>query len=327
MHPSKWSSNLDRVRTTRRVVNSASVLAMVLSMVNLPGPTYAADTPSSPPTAEKPVGPDRPATMLGTMADHLETQPDFVVLNLEGLSITQHDVAGVIRAMPTGMAALGFQKVYQLALDVMVRQKAMVLHARLEHMDKDPAVIHQQELASERALADAWLKRQVDAAVTDQAVHERYDRDAASKLNLEKVRARVIMVPTQEQAMQLLDKLAGGGDFADLARQFSKDPSASSGGDLGFVARDGIVPEIGATMFSLSPGQTTAYPVVSPLGYYIIRVEARSASESLTFDEARPALERAIRTEATQNTIGSLLANVKMGQPAKPPEQTAPAKP
>jgi len=127
--------------------------------------------------------------------------------------------------------------------------------------------------------------------------------------------------------MQLLDKLAGGGDFADLARQFSKDPSASSGGDLGFVARDGIVPEIGATMFSLSPGQTTAYPVVSPLGYYIIRVEARSASESLTFDEARPALERAIRTEATQNTIGSLLANVKMGQPAKPPEQTAPAKP
>jgi peptidyl-prolyl cis-trans isomerase C len=262
-----------------------------------------------------------PAMTLATMANHLEQQPDFVVLRLEAMPITRHDLAGVIRAMPLGMASLSFDDVYNRALNVSVRQKAMVMHARLENLDKDPVVIHQSDIAVEHVLADAWLKRRADAAVTDKALHERYDRDIAGKPGPDQVRARVILVPTEAEAKTLIERLRLGVDFADLARQQSQDPTAASGGDLGYVTRDTISPDVAAAMFSLAPGQITPYPVASLLGYYIIRAEGRSNARTPTFDEARATLESDIRADAIRESIGSLLSNVQFASPSKPGEE------
>jgi peptidyl-prolyl cis-trans isomerase C len=259
------------------------------------------------------------------MAEQLDLKPDFVVLQLQTVPITQHDIADAIRAMPVGMANLGFQEVYQGALDVAVRQKAMVLRARLEKLDKDPAVIHLGDIAFEHVLADAWLKRHVDAAVTDKALHERYDLDVAGKPGPEQVRARVILAPTETEAKLVIQQIQNGADFATIAQRQSKDPSAAGGGDLGYLTRDALLPEVAAAAFSLSPGQMTAYPVASFHGYFVIRVEGRSNQTTPTFEAAKPALERALRAEATRELLGSLLSNVKY-IPGKPGERATPVK-
>jgi peptidyl-prolyl cis-trans isomerase C len=267
-----------------------------------------------------------PASTLGAMADQLDQKPDFVVLQLQTMPITQHDVAGVIRTMPNGMAGLSYEDVYRRALEVIVRQKAMVLRARLEKLDTDPVVIHEGEVALEHVLADAWLKRRADAAVTDKALHERYDRDIAGKPGPEEVRARVILVPTEAEAQTLIQQIQAGADFSELARRQSKDPSAAAGGDLGYMTRESILPEVAAAMFSLSPGQMTAYPVASRAGYFVIKAEGRSNLRTPTFDEARPTLESNIRTDAIREAITTLLSNVKFIMP-KPGEHATPVKP
>ncbi len=292
-----------------------------------PSHPWAADPTTANPDQKRQILPADPALVLASMADQLDKKPDFVVLQLETMPITQHDVAGVIRAMPIGMASLSFEDVYRRALEVTVRQKAMVLRAKLEKLDQEPAIIHQGQIAFERVLADAWLKRKADAAVTDKALHDRYDHDVAGKPGSDAVRARVILVPTQAEASALIQKLKAGADFADLARQSSKDPSAPSGGDLGYITRDAVSPEVGAAMFTLGPGEMTAYPVATMAGHFIIRAEGRSTLRTPTFDEARPALERDIRADAIREAIGSLLNNVTYVPPSKPGEQAAPVKP
>jgi peptidyl-prolyl cis-trans isomerase C len=318
-------------RAAWRELRPASVLTLTLCGFVLSGHAHAAgapqDVPASAAGQEKRLLPADPAGVLTAMADQLDQKPDFVVLQLETLPITQRDVAGVIRAMPIGMASLSFDDVYRRALDVAVRQKAMVLRARLEKLDKDPAIIHQGEIAFERVLADAWLKRQADAAVTDKALRERYDRDVVGKPGPEEVRARVILVPTEAEAETMVQQVRSGVDFGDLARQHSKDPTAANGGDLGYVTRDAVSPEVGAAMFALSPGQVTAYPVPTLAGYFVIRVEGRSNHKTPTFEEARPALERDIRADAIRDAIGSLLSNVKFIPPSKPGEKASPIKP
>jgi peptidyl-prolyl cis-trans isomerase C len=294
-----------RPAKTRTGIVTLTVLGLILS-----GPARAADTPASAPD-QKPVTFANPADMMTAMADHLDQKPDFVVLQLETLAITQGDVAGVIRAMPPGMANLGYQEVYRRALDVMTRQKAMVLRARLEHIDKDPAVIHQGDIALERVLADAWLTRRANAAITDEALHARYDRDVVHKPGPDEVRARVILVPTQAEAQTLIQQVRDGADFADLARQYSKDPTAAEGGDLGYLTRNFMMPEVGAATFALSAGQVTAYPVPTPVGYFLIRVEGRRTGATPTFEQARPQLERDLRAEAISEAVGTLLSNVK----------------
>ncbi len=65
-----------------------------------------------------------------------------------------------------------------------------------------------------------------------------------------------------------------GTDFADLARQFSQDGSASAGGDLGWASPGQFVPEFEEVMARLQPGQISD-PLISRFGAHLIQVMER----------------------------------------------------
>jgi peptidyl-prolyl cis-trans isomerase C len=208
--------------------------------------------------------------------------------------------------------------IYKHVLDVLVREKVMVLKARELGLDKDPAVIQKGHIAFEKILAEEWLSRKADAAVTEAALHARYDSEIAGKPGADEVRARVILVPTQAEAQELIEKAKAGADFGDLARQYSKDPTAPEGGDLGFVPLEAVSPEVGSAMFALYPGQVTPYPVRGMAGYFILRVEGRRQRATPTFEEARDKLAHDLRTVAVTGAITSLLKEIKFTPGTKP---------
>ena len=65
-----------------------------------------------------------------------------------------------------------------------------------------------------------------------------------------------------------------GTDFADLARQFSQDGSASAGGDLGWASPGQFVPEFEEVLARLQPGQISD-PLISRFGAHLIQVMER----------------------------------------------------
>ncbi len=86
----------------------------------------------------------------------------------------------------------------------------------------------------------------------------------------------------REEAQRILDMVRGGGDFADLARQFSQDPgSRPQGGELGWYRRgDGLVPEFEDAAFALPEGAVSDV-VDSPFGAHIIKVERVRGAERM----------------------------------------------
>ncbi len=112
----------------------------------------------------------------------------------------------------------------------------------------------------------------------------------------EQVRARHILVNTQEEAERLLVQLQAGADFASLAQAYSQDPNTrDSGGDLGFFPR-GILtaPEVEEAAFALQPGQFSGV-VLSLLGYHIVQVVERDPARPLNPDDRRFLQERALQ--------------------------------
>ena len=79
-------------------------------------------------------------------------------------------------------------------------------------------------------------------------------------------------------AEKVLVKVKAGDNFQALAKQYSQDVTASSGGDLGFFARGKMVPEFEKVAFSLKPGQTSGL-VQTVYGYEIILVTAVQGNE------------------------------------------------
>jgi len=84
-----------------------------------------------------------------------------------------------------------------------------------------------------------------------------------------KVRARHILVPTLNEAVEVFNKITEGEDFGSVARKLSKCPSGQNGGDLGEFGMGQMVKPFEDATFGLEIGQLSQ-PVQTQFGYHII---------------------------------------------------------
>jgi peptidyl-prolyl cis-trans isomerase C len=154
------------------------------------------------------------------------------------------------------------------------------------------------------------MRRIVPELVTEKAIEDRYKATIAGRPGPEEVQFRVIATATEADANIVLDRLSKGTDFGGLARKVSKDPSALNDGEVGYASRDRLTPEIGAVVFALLPGQTTAFPVRSSGLWFILRVEGRRQRGTPTLAEARPALAAEMTREAAVEMLRKTRAAV-----------------
>jgi peptidyl-prolyl cis-trans isomerase SurA len=188
-------------------------------------------------------------------------------------------------------------------------------------------------------LTENELRRKYRDQIQDQML---IDRLVASKLQKVSVSAKEVRdfyqeyqdsIPDQPEAMKLsqimlevkaspqtLDSLKSeaervhalaleGKDFAELAREYSDDPSAEKGGDLGFFKRGDMIPQFEQTAFSLAPGQISDV-IQTEFGYHIIKVEQKEddrvhARHILIL--IRPSQQDSLRTEQLADSLYQLL--------------------
>lgn len=256
-----------------------------------------------------------PAGDLASIAQDLERDPGRVMLTLQNQPITQADVADIVRTMPENLGRQDPKEVTGHALEAAVVQKSMALNARKDGLDRDAAVMRREAVAIDRVLADAWLNRQADAAVTESALRAVFDRDVAGRPGPEEVRGRLILVRTDAEARALLLRVSEGVDFGELAKGNSQHASAPRGGDLGYLPIEKLAPEIGPALFALPLGQVSAMPIATPVGFVLLRAEGRRFRPPLDFAEARPILEKTVRAEAIQVALKNIMSHVRMAPP------------
>ena len=85
------------------------------------------------------------------------------------------------------------------------------------------------------------------------------------------VRAKHILVDTENEAWALKSRITEGEDFDKLAKQYSKCPSKEKGGDLGYFNRGQMVPEFEKAAFETPIGEVSD-PVKTRFGWHIIKV-------------------------------------------------------
>ena len=85
------------------------------------------------------------------------------------------------------------------------------------------------------------------------------------------VRAKHILVDTENEAWALKSRITEGEDFDKLAKQYSKCPSKEKGGDLGYFNRGQMVPEFEKVAFETPIGGVSD-PVKTRYGWHIIKV-------------------------------------------------------
>jgi peptidyl-prolyl cis-trans isomerase C len=125
------------------------------------------------------------------------------------------------------------------------------------------------------------------------------------------VRARHILVATEEEARAIVELLKGGAEFAALAKERSKDPGSADGGDLGYFTKDQMVPEFANVAFQMYPGQTSN-PVKTQFGWHIIRLEDRRNRPVPEFDKVRDQIEAFVARRAQSEVVAQLREKAKI---------------
>ena len=87
--------------------------------------------------------------------------------------------------------------------------------------------------------------------------------------------------------------------FAALAKRFSQDTGSSeSGGDLGYLKSSDIDPALGKAIMTLRDGQVYDGIVRTSLGFHVLFLETKRASNILSYEEAKPSIQRRLQEEA-----------------------------
>ena len=113
----------------------------------------------------------------------------------------------------------------------------------------------------------------------------------------EEVKARHILVETEEKAKEVLEKLNAGGDFAELAKEYSLDEATKElGGELGFFGRGKMVAEFEESAFALKLNETSE-PVKTNYGYHIIEVEEKKEAKEANYEESKDMIKEILLEE------------------------------
>lgn len=264
----------------------------------------AAKAPASTPAAT-PVAPAAPA------AD-ATAKPDPVVARVGKEEIHLSDMAEAAQSLPEEVRGMPPAVLYPMLLDQMIDRKVLVIAARKDGLDKDPAVQRSIAHATDQALQNAILTRDIGPNVTDAAIRARYDQTVANKAGEEEVHARHILVADEATAKKIIGELKAGGDFNELAKKYSTDPAAQQGGDLGFFKKGDMVPEFAAAAFALKPGEYTQVPVHTQFGWHIIKSEEKRTAPAPAFEQARDEIRQQIIQEGVRADLEKLKTGVKI---------------
>lgn len=162
-------------------------------------------------------------------------------------------------------------------LELLISRRLVLDYAKLHHLIATSA---EQQQAIKQAGGQSALQAQL--AQAQETMQEFLDNLTLTKTELAIVNSRQyagteyhvrqILLSTEATAKLVYQKLKAHGDFAALAETYSQDPNTkSSGGELGFLTRDGLGPILGPAASKL-PINTFSQPIHSSLGYHIIEV-------------------------------------------------------
>lgn len=197
-------------------------------------------------------------------------------------------------------------------------EKLLARKARKLGIDQQPEFRKQMEDIMDQSLANTLIRQEIQAKVKVEAGDIELYYKANRDRYVQKGRATVshILLEDEETARKVLAMALEGKDFAQLAREYSKDAATQSeGGKLAqpLVEDSKDVPGIGPalelvkTAFATPPGQVAHDLLQSSYGFHVLKVHELAPSRPLSFDEARQAAAYDYQLEKTQAAISRML--------------------
>ncbi|GGK52405.1 peptidylprolyl isomerase [Salinarimonas ramus] len=266
-----------------------------------------------------------PATDAAPAAEAVPVDPSTVVATVDGVEITEGDIALAAGDPALPLPGMNAEQRRETLVNYLVNLELAARAAEEAGIGESEGFAQRLAYQRDKLLLESLLEDTIEAAVTEEAARALYEETIADIEPEQEVRARHILVPTQEEAQAAAARIAEGEAFEEVAAELSQDPgSARAGGDLGFFTRDRMVAPFAEAAFALEPGEVSE-PVQSQFGWHVIKAEERRERPVPTFEEMREQIDTYLARRAQQELLLSLREGAAIERTDAPAEGEAPA--
>jgi len=235
------------------------------------------------------------ATVI-TISSSLLAQTDKVYATVNGMNVTQKDVAALLRGQNVEFESLQKEQQRQI-LDNLIEQKLLADMAYKSKISKSTEYKEELERLKKSLAFQMWLRDfSQNVKIDDKEVKKFYDENKAKFKTPDQLKASHILVKTEQEAKDIIKKLSSAkklkDEFTALAKEKSVGPSGANGGELGWFTKEKMVPEFSTAAQKLAVGTITKAPVKTNYGYHIIYLDDKKASAVLEYDKVKDRLKQ-----------------------------------
>lgn len=169
-----------------------------------------------------------------------------------------------------------------------------------------PEIAAAMEVANARLVAQALIRDHLEnAPISDDDINMVYQAEYANAPSVE-LKARHILLETEDDAKQVIGELDKGADFAELAKQKSTGPSSTVGGDLGWFTPDQMVAPFSEAALQLKDGAYSKTPVQTQFGWHVIKREETRSTPAPSLEMVRDEIVKELRTRSLGDFVRGL---------------------
>ncbi|MGB5216673.1 MAG: peptidylprolyl isomerase [Smithella sp.] len=254
-------------------------------------------------------GKDKDSVIRQTRETFFQRMIDNMLIEQEaqktGISVKDEDVMNVIQ---------GMLKKQKISMDEFVKNLARE-GGSLEAVKKE---IRSQIIRMK------LLKKEVRdrIMITDEEIGEYYNKHRQEYEGKESVRIKqlLLLLPAnasqdekmklKNEALRLRERILQGESFDALTAQYSQGPAATQGGDVGFVEKGTIIPEVETVAFSFPPEQVSDV-IESAMGFHIIKVIDKKGAGLKPVNVVREEIKEKIENEKLDKKYEEWISSVR----------------
>ncbi len=252
-------------------------------------------------------------------ADPVLARVDGVEIKQSDLGIAEADIGQSLPPQAQGDARRDALLSYLIDITIIARA------GEAKKVQENPAFPRKLAYARNKVLMEILLDQESKSAVNDKEMRKLYDESVKKAGGEQEVRARHILVDNEDKAKEIIAQLKGGADFAKLAKENSKDPGASDGGDLGYFTKDQMVPDFAEAAFKIDKGKISETPVKTQFGFHVIKIEDKREKKPPSYEEVKDQIQSFVIRKAQAELVMKLREGAKIERLTQATSPAAPA--
>jgi peptidyl-prolyl cis-trans isomerase C len=246
------------------------------------------------------------------MAENAAPLPNQTYITVNGKAIPKSRADMLASTMPPAQKPRDADAMRKALGDELVRRELAAQEATKLGLDNRPDVQAQIDMAVQGVLVNAYFSEYLRTHPASEELIKREYESIRTALGNREYKVRHVLLGSAAEAQAVIDKLARGEKFSELAKQSQDRSTKDIGGDLGWINAATYVKPFSEATIKLQKGAHTLKPVQSEFGWHVIQLDDVRELKVPTLAEVKPQLVQHLQQQIVERHLTDLRARAKI---------------